>query len=98
MDIKNSLFAAKSDLKTEIRAVATRLEHVETASTMHGAAIQQVLKVTSVHAQHLMDMHRHMEDLDNRSHTVGATCVLEACQNQLKGPSYRLLFGLSSIL
>lgn len=28
--------------------------------------MRQVQRATSVHAQHLMDMHRHMEDLDNR--------------------------------
>lgn len=32
----------------------------------HGAAIQQVQMVISMHAQHLIDMHCHMEDLDNR--------------------------------
>lgn len=32
----------------------------------HGAAIQQVQQETSIHAQHLNDMSRHIEDLDNR--------------------------------
>lgn len=32
----------------------------------HRTAIQQILQVTSVYAQHLINMHRHMEDLDNR--------------------------------
>lgn len=50
----------------DIKAVASRLEHVEAAAMTHGAAIQQVQKVTSVHAQHLIEMHRHKEDLDNR--------------------------------
>lgn len=66
LDIKSMLFAAIADLKTDIRAVATRLEHVEMATMTHGTAIHQVQKVVSVHAQHLIEMHRHMEDLDNR--------------------------------
>lgn len=45
--------------------MALRVEHVEAAAMTQGAAIQ-VQKATSVHAQHLIDMHRHMEDLDNR--------------------------------
>lgn len=66
LDIKSTLFAAIADLKTDIRAVAARLEHVETAAMTHGMAIQQVQKVVSVHSQHLIEMHRHMEDIDSR--------------------------------
>lgn len=39
LDIKNTLLAAISDLKTDIRAIASRLEHVESAIMTHGAAI-----------------------------------------------------------
>lgn len=71
MDIKSTLSAAISDVKTDIRAVASRLEHVEAAAMTHGADIQQVQRVTSIHAKHLMDMHRHMEDLNRgRRHNL----------------------------
>lgn len=36
MDIKSTLSAAISDLKTDIRTVASRLEHVEAAAMTHG--------------------------------------------------------------
>lgn len=66
MDNKSTLTAAISDLKTELRDVASRLDHVEAAAMTHVATIEQVQQVTSVHAQHLIDMHHHIEDLDNR--------------------------------
>lgn len=72
LDIKNTLAAAMSDLKTEFRAVATRMEHMENVAMTHGAAIEQIQQTSTVHTQHLMDMHRHMKDLDNR----GRRCKL----------------------
>lgn len=57
------MFAAISDLKTEIRAVE---ENVEAVAMTHGVAIQQVQRASTVQAQHLMEMHMHLEDLDNR--------------------------------
>lgn len=57
MDIKNTLSMAISDLNTDIRTVASHLEHVALMAMTHRAAIQQVQRVTSVNAQHLIDMH-----------------------------------------
>lgn len=65
-DIKNTLSAAISDHKTDLRAVASRLEHVETEAQTHAEAIQHVQRATGVHAQHLIYMNCHLEDLDNR--------------------------------
>lgn len=66
LDIKSTLSAAITDLKSDMRAMASHLEHIESAALTHSAAIQQVQRVISVHAQHLIDMNRHLEDLDNR--------------------------------
>lgn len=66
MDIKSTLTAAISDLKADLRAVVSRLETVESVAMTHRAAIQQVQQVFDTHAQHLIEMHRHIEDLDNR--------------------------------
>lgn len=66
MDIKNTLSAAISDLKNDMRAVASRLERVEYSALTHETAIQKVQRTTSVHAHHLIEINRHLEDLDNR--------------------------------
>lgn len=42
MDIKSTLSAAIADLKMEIRAVASRFDHMEAAAITHGAPIEQV--------------------------------------------------------
>lgn len=49
MDIKNTLTAAISDLKTDIKAVASHLEMVESASMTHGNAIRQVQQANDTH-------------------------------------------------
>lgn len=64
--IENAMYAAIADLKGEIRAVAAQMDRMESAAMTHGAAIQQVQRAPTSHAQHLIDMHRHMEDLGNR--------------------------------
>lgn len=53
----------------------------------HGAAIHQVQQAVSIHNRHLIDMHRHMEDLDNRGrrrnlHIRGIPESVEAPQLQ----------------
>lgn len=66
LDIKTTLSAAISDLKADLRAAAARVEIVESVAMTHGAAIQQVQKVNDTQARHLIEIHRHMEDLENR--------------------------------
>lgn len=66
LDIKNTLTAAISDLKTDLKAFASHLETVESAAMTHDTAKRQVQQVTDTHAQHLIEMHSHIEDLDNR--------------------------------
>lgn len=65
VDIKNTLTAAISDLKTDLKAVASCLETMESVAMMHGNAIRQAQQVTDTHTQHLIKMLRHLEDLDN---------------------------------
>lgn len=48
------------------RAVTAHVETVESAAMVHGVAIKQVQRVTDTHAQHLIEIHHHIEDLDNR--------------------------------
>lgn len=84
LDIKNTLTAAIADLESELKAVASRLEHVESAAMTHGTAIHQVQQTVNAHSQHLLDMHRHMEDLDNR----GRRCNLriKGILQSIEGP------------
>lgn len=42
LDIKSALTAAVADLKTEIKAINSRVEHVELTAMTQGAAIHQV--------------------------------------------------------
>lgn len=81
---KNTLSAAISDLKTDLREVVSRLDHMESAVMTHGVAIQQVQTATSVHSQHLIDMHRHMEDLDNRGRRCNVR--LRGIPESVEGP------------
>lgn len=39
LDINNTLTAAIADLKADLKAVGSRVEHVEAAAMTHGAAI-----------------------------------------------------------
>lgn len=62
LDIKNTLTAANSDLKADLKAVASRLETVEATAMTQGTAIRRIQQVTDTHAQHLIEMHRHLEE------------------------------------
>lgn len=84
MDIKNTLTAAISDLKMDLRAVASHLEHVESAAMTHGTAMQQVQQVTSAHAQHLIDMHHHIENFDNSGQ--GHNLRFQGISESVEGP------------
>lgn len=64
-DIKNTLFAAISDLRSDIQAIVLRVEEVEETQARHDDALCQVQQVTESHAVHLREINHHMEDLDN---------------------------------
>lgn len=66
LDIKNNLLAAISDLKSDIKAVAHCLTDVEQTSQTHAEAIRQVQKTYNTQLPHIFDLHRQVEDLDNR--------------------------------
>lgn len=67
VDIKETLSVAKSDLRLDIQEMAAQLEEVEEESVRHDAALQEVKHVSDTHALLLHEIHRHVEDLDNRS-------------------------------
>lgn len=65
-DIKNILSAAISDLNEELHAMNSRVGEVERTTACHDASLCQVQQLTESHSIHLQELHRHLEDLDNR--------------------------------
>lgn len=66
MDIKSTVTAAITDIKTDIQAVAHRIDNVEQTTQTHAAAIRQVQRTYDTQLSQLFELHRHVEDLDNR--------------------------------
>lgn len=60
-DIKSTLSAAISELRTNIQ-VPARLGEVEKVSSLHTEAIKKVQRTFDMHLSHLMEMHGHLED------------------------------------
>lgn len=65
-DIKNTLMAAITDMRSDIQAMTMRVEEVEITQAHHETSLCQVQQLTESHAFHLREINRHMEDLDNR--------------------------------
>lgn len=64
-DIKSTLSTAISGLKAELQGVALRVEEVETTSLHHDNSLCHLQQITESHSVHLIDLNRHLEDLDN---------------------------------
>ncbi|XP_072266229.1 ceruloplasmin-like [Pyxicephalus adspersus] len=64
-DIKNTLTAALSDSKEDIRSIA-RLSNVEQAWANRESDVQEIRTITSHHSTQFIAIGRHIEDLDNR--------------------------------
>lgn len=62
-DIKNTLLAEISDLRTDINAIASRVREVERTTGRHDSALCHVQLVTESHVIHLRELHSHLEDL-----------------------------------
>lgn len=65
-DIKNTVTAAIADLRSDIQEAVHRIGDVEKTTQTHAAAIRQVQTTYDSQLPHLLDLHRHIEDLDNR--------------------------------
>lgn len=65
-DIKNTVTAAIADLKSDLQAMTHRIDDVEQTTVTHAAAIRQVQHTYDAQLSHMYDLHRHIEDLDNR--------------------------------
>lgn len=65
-DIKSTVMGAIADLRSDFQTVTRRISDVEETTQHHAAAIRQVQGTYDAQLTHLLDLHRHIEDLDNR--------------------------------
>lgn len=65
-DIKESFAAAITDLRRDIQSMNMRIDDLEDTTTRHDTAVQQLQQSSQAYNSQLRDLHRHMEDLDNR--------------------------------
>lgn len=65
-DIKESVAAATAGLRSEMRALSSRVADVEATSTRQGKTVQHIQTASSTHSSVLFNIQRHIEDLDNR--------------------------------
>lgn len=65
-EIKESLAAAISELRLDMRDLTDRVNVVERVTERHDIAIRSTASSVDSHTLHLRDMQRHIEDLDNR--------------------------------
>lgn len=65
-DIKSTVTAAIADLKSDMQAIAHRIDTVEQTTVTHAAAIRQVQSAYDSQLSQMFELHRHVEDLDNR--------------------------------
>lgn len=81
-NITGTLKAAILDLKMDIQAVAARISDVEQTTQLHTAAIRQVQHTYDAQLSYLYDLHRQVEDLDNRGrrHNVRVRGVPEGME------------------
>lgn len=66
-DIKNTLTAAIAALSLEVRAITARVVEVENTAAQQGTMLRHVNRKVDSHTLHLRDLHRQVEDLENRS-------------------------------
>lgn len=64
-NIKHTFTAAIADLRSDIQGAIQRIGDVERTTQTHAAAIPQVQTTYDSQLPHMLDLHRHIEDLDN---------------------------------
>lgn len=90
LNIKHTLTSAISGLKEDIHSMAHCITDIEQTSHTHAEAIRQVQKAYDSQLPHNFDLHRQVEDLDNRGrrHKIGADSpiALERLDRTLRPP------------
>lgn len=65
-DNKATFSAAITDLKSSMLVITDKMATVEAAGRHRDKAIHRLEKLTCTQSQHLIEINRHLEDLDNR--------------------------------
>lgn len=83
-DIKATLSAAIMDLKMDLHSIAARMGTMEQSVTRHADAIRQVQRSSDTNLSHILEIHRHLEDLDNRGrcHNIRIRGIPESVDQQ----------------
>lgn len=93
-DIENSLSAAITDLKTDLLRLTEQMAVNERAGKWRDGALIRV-DITASHSQHMMDMNRQIEDLDNRErrHNIRVRGVPESVTPEQIKPALSSIFN-----
>lgn len=93
-DIKNTLSAAISDLRTNIHSIAARVGEVE-RTARHDASLCHVQQVTESHAIHLRELQCHLEDINDRGcrHNLRVRGLPESIESNTITPTVLAVFN-----
>lgn len=93
-DIKSSFSAALSDIKTELLKLTEQMAVNERAGKRRDRALIRLDEITNTHSQHLIDMNRQIEDLDNRRrNNIRVRGVPEAITHDQIRPTLTSIFN-----
>lgn len=94
-DIKNSLSAAITDLKTDLLRLTEQMAVNERAGTRRERALIRLDDITASHSQHMIEMNRQIEDLDNRGrrHNIRVRGVPESVTPEQIKPALSSIFN-----
>lgn len=65
-DIKSTFFAAITDLKLNLLVLTEKLAAVEATGKHRDRRLLRLKNIANSHSSHLIEVNRHLEDLDNR--------------------------------
>lgn len=94
-DIKDTLSAAISELRLDIRALSDRVLTVERVTERHDVTIRKAANRIDSHTLQMRDMQRHLEDLDNRGrhHNLRVRGLPEAIEGEQIAPTVTGIFN-----
>lgn len=94
-DIKRSFTSAITDIKTELLRLSEQMAVSERAGRRRDRALSRLDDITTAHNQHLIDMNRHLEDLDNRGrrHNIRVRRIPESVSSDQIKPALTSIFN-----
>lgn len=94
-DIKRSFSVAITDIKTELLRLTEQMAVSERAGKRRDRALTGLDDITSTHSQHLIEMNRQIEDLDNRGrrHNIRVRGIPESVTTDHIRPALSTIFN-----